>query len=74
MLTAFGQLLIITVSSVWPSNCNVYAATRRHAMNTSTQPTRIDKVLTRQRRSLVLDRLALLGMSALTLMNIVALF
>ena len=43
-------------------------------MNTSTQPSRIDNVLSRQRRSLVLDRLALLGVTALTLMNVVALF
>ncbi len=40
----------------------------------TTATARIDNVLTRQRRSLVRDRLTLLGVTALTLMNLVALF
>jgi len=41
---------------------------------TTTKTTRIDNVLNRQRSSLVKDRLILLGVTALTLMNIAALF
>ena len=40
----------------------------------NTKNARIDNVLTRQRSSLVKDRLVLIGVAALTLMNLVALF
>ncbi len=43
-------------------------------MKNTTKSTRIDKVLARQRRSLLGDRLTLAGVTALTLMNIIALF
>ena len=43
-------------------------------MTTTTNTTRIDNVLNRQRSSLVKDRLLLLGVTALTLMNFIALF
>ena len=43
-------------------------------MTTTTNTIRIDNLLSRQRSSLVKDRLLLLGVSALTLMNLIALF
>lgn len=41
---------------------------------TTTTNSRIDNVLNRQRAALSRDRLTLLGVTALTLMNLIALF